>query len=137
MTWLLDTVAVSELRSSRANPGLVQWADEQDPHMLFLSAISALELEIGVQRKERSDPRQGAILRGWLDDAALPAFGDRILPFDLKAARLTARTHIPDPRPERDAMIAGTALAHGLTIVTRNIKDFEPMGVPLHNPWTT
>ena len=137
MTWLLDTVTVSELRTARANPGLVQWADEQDSAMLFLSAISALELEIGVQRKERSDPQQGAVLRRWLDGVALPAFRDRILPFDLKAARLTAGTHIPDPRPERDAMIAGTALAHGLTVVTRNTKDFEPMGVPVLNPWTT
>ncbi len=84
---------------------------------------------------ERRDAKQGAILRRWLEKEVLPLFATRMLMIDLAVALQCARLHVPDPRPERDALIAATALTHGLTVVTRNTADFEPMGVALLNPW--
>lgn len=102
---------------------------------LFLSAMTIIELEIGVLRIERRDPSQGANLRRWLDDHVLPAFAGRILAVDTAVAQRCASLHVPDPRPDRDALIAATALVHGLTVVTRNVGDFEPTGVRTLNPW--
>ena len=102
---------------------------------LFLSAMTIIELEIGVLRIERRDPSQGAILRRWLDDHVLPAFAGRILAVDTAVAQRCASLHVPDPRPDRDALIAATALVHGLTVVTRNVGDFEPTSVRTLNPW--
>ena len=65
----------------------------------------------------------------------MPAFAERILPVDLAVARRSAALHVPAPRPIRDALIAATALVHGLTVVTRDLSDFAPMGIPLLNPW--
>ena len=90
---------------------------------------------MGVMLVERRDSAQGAILRSWLDKHVLPAFADRILPVDTGVAQRCARLHVPAPRAERDALIAATALVHGLTVVTRNIADFEATGVGLLNPW--
>jgi hypothetical protein len=83
---------------------------------------------------ERRDPQQGRRLRSWLYERVLVAFGDRILPIDLAVAQRAAALHTTDPRPERDALIAATAKVHGLSIVTRNVKDFAPMGVDVVNP---
>ena len=96
--------------------------------------IVVQEIEIGVLR-ERTDPAQGAHLRAWLEDRLLPAFAGRILPVTLEVARRGAALHVPDPRPARDGLIAATALAHGLGVATRNIRDFEGTGVRLANPW--
>ncbi len=84
---------------------------------------------------ERRDIIQGAILRRWFEQEVLARLAPRILPVDIAIARRCAALHVPDPRPERDALIAATALVHGLTVVTRNTADFEPMGVKLFNPW--
>jgi hypothetical protein len=65
----------------------------------------------------------------------LPAFGERVLPIDTDVARRSAALHVPDPRPVRDALIAATALVHGLTVVTRNVTDFEPTGAEILDPW--
>ncbi|TAM68330.1 MAG: type II toxin-antitoxin system VapC family toxin [Microbacteriaceae bacterium] len=139
MTYLLDTVTVSELRkpAARADPGVVAWAAAQNPLELYLSVITILEIELGIIRKEQADPVQGVVLRRWLEHDVLPAFDDRILPVDLVIARATASLHVPDPRPERDAMIAATAFVHGHTVVTRNLSDFAPTGVKLLNPWAS
>ena len=101
-----------------------------------------MELELGVRPLARRDPRQGAAVRCWLDEQVLPAFDGRILAFDgrilavdLAVARCCARLHVPDRRQERDALIAATALVHGMTVVSRNHADFEPTGVPLLDPW--
>ncbi len=137
--YLLDTNVVSELRrakAGKADPRVVAWGESMPVAGLFLSVISLLELEMGVLLIERRDPAQGVILRAWLDGQVLPAFAGRILAVDTAVARRCARLHVPDPRSDRDALIAATALVHGLTVVTRNVADFEPMGVGLLNPWT-
>lgn len=134
--FLLDTNVVSELRKTgKADKNVVAWAADQPTARLFLSAITVLELEMGVLLVERRDPAQGKALRHWLETNVIPAFQGRILPIDTTVARLCARLHVPDPRAERDALIAATALVHGLTVVTRNVVDFELTQVPLLNPW--
>lgn len=137
--YLLDTNVVSELRrakTGKADPHVVSWAERVSAASLFLSAVTVLELEMGVLLIERRDPAQGTLLRAWLDERVLPAFAGRILPVDTAVARRCARLHVPDPRAERDALIAATALVQGLTVVTRNVADFAPMGVEILDPWT-
>ena len=136
--YLLDTNVVSELRKARsgkADGNVVAWAASVQPLGLFLSTITILELETGVLLVERRDPAQGGMLRIWLNDHVLPAFAGRILAVDTLVAQRCARLHVPDPRADRDALIAATAICHGLTVVTRNIADFEPTGVQILNPW--
>ena len=136
MRYLLDTNVVSELRRPAAADAVRGWVRAQPVATLAISVISVMELEIGVRRAERSDPGQGEVLRQWLEQRVLTAFGDRILPIDLAVARRASELHVPDPGPERDSLIAATALVHSLTVVTRNVTDFTAAGVPLHNPWT-
>jgi len=136
--FILDTNVVSELRKIRlgkADPHVAHWADSVEANNLHISAITVLELELGVLLLERKDPRQGAILRIWLDTLVLPEFSGRIFPVDTAVAQRCARLHVPDPPAERDVLIAATALVHGMTVVTRNLTDFEATGVPLLNPW--
>ncbi len=139
MRFLLDTNVVSELRKIRlgkADPHVVAWADSVDAGDLYLSVISIQELEIGILLLERRDPAQGALLRSWLNGHVLPAFAGRILDVDSAVALRAARLHVPDPRPVRDGLIAATALVHGMTVVTRNLADFDPSGVATLNPWS-
>ena len=134
--YLLDTNVVSELRkAARADTAVRAWAENIPAGSFWLSTITVLELEIGVLRMERRDAAQGAQLRRWLEEGVLVRFNERVIDVDVVVAREGARLHVPDPRPERDAIIAATALTHGLTVVTRNVGDFEPMGVALLNPW--
>ena len=136
--YLLDTNIVSELRkakSSKADKNVKAWANSVPVASMFLSAITILELETGVLLIERRDPTQGAMLRAWLDGHVLPAFSGRILAVDVAVAQRCAKLHVPDPRPQRDALIAATALVHGMTVVTRNVADFESTGVEIFNPW--
>lgn len=137
--YLLDTTAVSELRklpAGRANAGVAAWSATVRPSDLHVSVITLQELAQGVLTMERRDPAQGAILRRWLDGQVVPGFRDRALPVDAAVAFRCAALHVPDRRPALDALIAATALVHGLTVVTRNLSDFRPMGVPLLDPWT-
>jgi toxin FitB len=134
--FLLDTNVISELRRpERANRNVVAWAAAFPAASFFLSAISMLEIEIGTLQFARKDLAQGALLRAWIDEQILPRFEGRILPVDTSVAQRCARLHVPDPRSERDALIAATALVHSLTVVTRNSADFETVGVALFNPW--
>jgi toxin FitB len=134
--FLLDTNVISELRRpDKADRNVAAWANEIPAASFFLSAILILEIELGALLIARRDPAQGAVLRAWIDHQILVRFEGRILAVDTAVAQRCARLHIPDPRAERDALIAATALVHGLTIVTRNVADFEPTGVALLNPW--
>lgn len=136
--FVLDTNVVSELRKAaagKADPNVAAWAASVAAAGLFLSAISILELEVGVLLVARRDAKQGEMLRLWLDRHVLPAFAGRVLAVDTPVALRCARLHVPDHRADRDALIAATALVHGMTVVTRNVTDFEPTGVPLLNPW--
>lgn len=136
--YLLDTNVVAELRKAkagRADKGVTTWARSVAPASLFLSAVTVLEMEHGILLVERRDSAQGAILRAWMEGHVLPAFADRILAIDTIVARRCAQLHVPDPKSERDAFIAATALVHGLTVVTRNAADFAPTGVVTLNPW--
>lgn len=137
MTYLLDTNVVSELRKAtdRAHPGVLAWARSKRTSELWLSVISVMEVEIGIARLERRDERQGATLRRWLEQDLLSAFEGRLLPVDVAVARRAAALHVPDPRPERDVLIAATALVRGLTVVTRNVADFAALHVDLVDPW--
>jgi len=134
--YILDTNVVSELRKAkRAHQGVRRWAQPLPAASLYISVISVLELEIGILLIERRDREQGAILRTWLDRHVLPTFSGHILAIDTAVAQRCATLHVPNPRSDRDALIAATALVHGLTVVTRNVADFEPMGVGVLNPW--
>jgi predicted nucleic acid-binding protein len=134
--YLLDTNVLSELRRPRrAEPSVVAWAAQVPPSQVFLSVITILEIEIGALRLTRKDAVQGGMIRRWIDEAVMPHFTGRILPIDTAIARRCAALHVPDPRSERDALIAATALVHGLTVVTRNVADVETTGVPVLNPW--
>jgi len=134
--FLLDTNVVSELRRpERADPNVRAWASSTPAELYAISVVTVLELERGTLLMERRDTEQGAILRRWLEREILTPLAGRILPIDTTIARRCANLHVPYPRPERDALIAATALTHGLTMVTRNIGDFEPLGVALINPW--
>ncbi|MDD5295475.1 MAG: type II toxin-antitoxin system VapC family toxin [Rhodocyclaceae bacterium] len=138
MSYLLDTNVVSELRKIRlgkADSQVAAWADSVDAGDLYLSVITIQELETGVLLAERRDPSQGAFLRTWLEAHVLPAFAGRILAVDTTVALRSAALHVPDPRPVHDALIAATALVHGMTVVTRNVSDFNPTGVAVLNPW--
>lgn len=138
MMFVLDTNVVSELRKVRigkADPNVAAWAESVDAAELFVSAITIMELELGVLSIERKDITQGTMLRSWLEQHVLPEFSARTLPIDTAIAQCCARLHVPDKRSERDALIAATALVHGMTVVTRNVADFEPTGVTILNPW--
>lgn len=134
--FLLDTNVISELRRpEKADRNVIAWAKTIPAASFFLSAISILEIELGTLLIARKDAAQGAVLRAWIDDQILPRFDGRILAVDTAVAQRCARLHVPDPRAERDALIAATAMVHGLTVVTRDVTDFEPAGVALLNPW--
>lgn len=135
--FVLDTNVVSELRRpDKANPQVLAWAAAKPLAHFYLSAITVLELELGVLLMERRDAAQGAVLRAWLVEAVLPQFEGRILTVDTPVALRCAGLHVPDPRAERDALIAATALVHGMAVATRNVADFAPTGVRVFNPWS-
>jgi len=135
---VLDTNVVSELRkvaAGKADTEVAAWAASTPAGSMYISAITVLELELGVLAIERRDAASGRVLRAWLDTRVLPTFAERTLSVDTAVAIRCAGLHVPDPRPERDALIAATALVHGMAVVTRNVRDFEPMGVDVVNPW--
>ncbi|MGV2181448.1 type II toxin-antitoxin system VapC family toxin [Rhizobium rhizogenes] len=138
MIFLLDTNVVSELRKigdGKADANVVAWIEAQDATSFYISSITILELERGILGIQRRDAAQGARLRSWLENYVRPAFAGRILPIDDAIATRCAHLHVPDRRNEADALIAATALVHGMTVVTRNVKDFEGTGVVVIDPW--
>ena len=136
--YLLDTNVISELRkakSGKSDKNVTKWVKNISVSDLFLSIITVLELKTGILLVERRDPSQGGVLRTWLNAHVLPVFSERILTLDIAVAQRCAKLHVPDPCSDRDAIIAATALVHGMTVVTRNVKDFEKTGVEIINPW--
>jgi toxin FitB len=138
VSFLLDTNVVSELRkvkAGKADRNVAAWAENISPADLYLSSVTILELETGVLLMERRDKSQGAILRAWLSEHVMPAFSGRIIIVDTEIALRSARLQVPDPKPLYDTLIAATALIHRMTIVTRNLRDFEQSEAPTFNPW--
>lgn len=134
--YILDTNVISELRKGKKTQRSVRmWAQALPAASLYLSVVSILELEMGTLLVQRRDPTQGAILRAWIDGHVLPTFSGRILAIDTVVAQRCATLHVPNPRSDRDALIATTALVHGMTVVTRNVSHFQAMGVAVVNPW--
>ena len=138
MSLLLDTNVVSELRKAKTgkiNPNVKAWADSVVPTDLFISVVTLLEIEMGIGLMERRDLVQTTLLRTWFNNHVLPAFEGRILVVDTAVALCFGNLHVPDPRSDRDALIAATAIVHDMTVVTRNVADFKPTGVQILNPW--
>ncbi len=134
--YILDTNVISELRKGKnAHRSVRNWAQARPAASLYLSAISVLELEIGILLIECRDPKQSAVLRVWMAKHVPPTFVDRVLVIDTAVVQRCAALHVPDPRSDRDALIAATASVHGMTVATRNVSDFEPMGVAIVDPW--
>ena len=136
--YLLDTNVISEIRKIRfgsANKNVAKWADDVDARELYLSVITVEELEIGVLLLERRDPKQGSVLRAWLDQQVLPTFEGRILEIDMAIVLRSAYLHVPNPKLLRAGLIAATALVHSMTVVTRNVDDFKMAGVKIFDPW--
>jgi predicted nucleic acid-binding protein len=136
--YLLDTNVISELRKAgdgKADANVIAWLAGQEAASFYISAVTLMELELGILRLERRDARQGAKLRLWMNDRVLPEFLERTLPVDTAVALCCAKLHIPDVCADRDAYIAATAIVHGMAVVTRNVADFVTTGVEIVNPW--
>jgi toxin FitB len=134
--FILDTNVVSELRKgTKAHRTVRTWAQALPAASLYLSAISILELEIGILLVERREQKQGVVLRAWMDNHVLPTFAGRILAIDTAVAQRCAALQVPNPPSDRDAIVAATALVHGMTVATRNVKHFQPTGVAIVDPW--
>jgi predicted nucleic acid-binding protein len=137
--FLLDTNVVSELRKfgdRKADANVIAWISAQPDSSFYLSAVTLMEIELGVLRLERRDPMQGQILRAWVQQDLLTQFSDRLLPVTAEIAIRCAALHVPQSRPLNDSLIAATGLVHDMTVVTRDIQDFRPTGVKLLDPWT-
>ena len=132
--YLIDTVVLSELRKPQRDAGLASWVKRQRTTDLFVSVITIGEIERGIARQRERDPDFAAALAAWLD-RVLVLYGERILPFDLQVARRWGQLSSAIGHDGADLMISATALEHGLTVVTRNVSDFEPTGVPILNPF--
>lgn len=135
MKYLLDANVVSALRVRGRNRSVEAWARSVPLNDQFVSAFTIAEIERGVIAKERADISQGAVLRRWFEDNVLPAFADRVVPVDLSAARILAAYRVPEHAPLDDALISAVAESAGMTVVTRNLRHFERLGVACLDPW--
>lgn len=135
LMYLLDTNVLSETRKKKADAGVISFLESADSSCLFISVLTLGELRKGVAKKQREDPAMAKRLAGWADGLEL-SFTDRILSVDAAAARLWGNWSSERPRPVVDTLLAATAVLHGLTFVTRNIRDVRGIPVKLLDPWT-
>jgi len=133
--YLLDTVILSELRREPRDPGVVVWISAQRAPDLFVSAFTIGEIERGIAQQRSRNPAFAESLSAWLD-SLLTLYSDRILPVDTATARRWGQLSAAIGNDSVDLIIAATALEHGLTVVTRNSRHFEPTGVPILNPFS-
>jgi toxin FitB len=136
VTYLLDTNVVSETRRRAAmHPSVAAWLGSMPPAQLFISSITVFEIQRGVQKVGRRDAERAAQLSSWLRTQVLPAFDGRVLGLDASAALHAAALHAGRARLDADRLVAAIALAHDKIIATRNVRDFEGLGVRLVDPW--
>jgi predicted nucleic acid-binding protein len=136
VSYLLDTNVLSELRKGpQADPNVRAWDESNQDNSRFISVVVVAELRKGAHARARKDAQAGVALHRWINRVVLN-FKDRILPVDLQVAELWATLMVPDPRSPMDALIAATALAHSLTLVTRNVRDVTGCDVAVLDPWT-
>lgn len=131
--WLFDTVALSETIKPKPNPGFLAWLSGVPRRELHTSVICVGEIRRGAERLGESVKRRGLIR--WLEIEIIDQLGDQILPIDLVVAQTWARMELRRTLPTADALIGATAKVHSLTVVTRNVRDFDGIGVPVLNPW--
>lgn len=136
MRYLLDTNVVSELVRPRADKQVVAWLGGLRTHQIYLSVLTIGEIRTGVQRLVPRDAARAAALETWVHGLE-ETYGDRILPVTLEIAQRWPAVHAARPLPVVDSLLAATALAHGLTVATRNTKDFADSGVPVVNPFSS
>jgi hypothetical protein len=131
--YLVDTNVVSELRKPRPHPGVIVWLRGVSDRDLFLAAVTVGELQAGVEITRRQNKEQAEETEAWIDQIA---GAWNVLPMDAKVFRHWARLmHGRSDDLIEDAMIAATAHVHGLIVVTRNVRDFLPLGVPTLDPF--
>lgn len=133
--FLLDTVVLSELRKRNRSPGLVTWIAARPSADLFVSVVTIGEIQRGIVQQQAKNADFAIVLTGWLD-RVLTVYAERILPFDIGAARRWGRLSAALGHESADLMIAATGLEHGLTVVTRNVRHFQPTGVATLNPFS-
>lgn len=132
--YLLDTNVVSELRRPRPDPAVREWFERQSLGLLYLSSVTIGEIQAGIETTREQDPAKAEEIEAWLESHLLDSYD--ILPMDAAAFREWARLmRRQSDTLTNDAMIAAVAIVTGLTLVTRNVRDFEQLGVPVLNPF--
>jgi predicted nucleic acid-binding protein len=131
---LLDTDVLSELRKPRSDANVVMWLETVDPTRVFLSTVTAFEIEFGIERQRRENSAFANELTAWIE-SVLRLYGDRVLPLTTNIMRRWGRLSLQIGNKNLDGAIAATALEHGLTVVTRNVAHYERTGVPTVNPF--
>ncbi len=133
-SYLLDTNVVSETRRRNPDPGVMAFLKSVDSSALYLSILTIGELRKGIVARRRTDPAAAKSLAAWAQGLEV-GFSDRILGIDTATARLWGEWSADRPRSVVDTLLAATAVAHALTLVTRNIRDAQGLPVKLINPW--
>jgi predicted nucleic acid-binding protein len=134
--YLLDTSVLSALRSpTDKDAKLLAWTSQQQVFNLYVSSISVLELKLAILQKRKTSPKESEALNNWLQKQVLQGFKGRIVAFDAEMAEYCAVLHVPNPKSERDAMIAATCLVNNMSLVTRHPADFKHIKMQTINPW--